>query len=234
MSDEAERRCPTCGALVSAEADWCGQCYSPLGPKAAERRGEREPMPASVPAPTAVDTRSEPETEGRVVPLQAREGEPAWPCAVCGNRNPIELDVCAACGTPFARSLQEPERPPDVPPRTAMLWSLAFPGLGHLRCGKAIDGVARAVLFLWTGGLALLLVLSRSGKGGLGPIGALIALFLLAALVVYATSALDAHRLASGEPPLVSSRVLLWGSAGLMVLSVVLAAALTVSAVRSR
>ncbi len=31
-----ERRCPTCGALVSADASWCGQCFTPIRERAVE------------------------------------------------------------------------------------------------------------------------------------------------------------------------------------------------------
>src|SRR5262249_17984360 len=42
-----ERRCPNCGALVSEDAEWCGQCFTNL----------REPSPAPpVPAPAVAET----------------------------------------------------------------------------------------------------------------------------------------------------------------------------------
>ncbi|MBI2238088.1 MAG: hypothetical protein HYU54_06140 [Actinobacteria bacterium] len=223
MSRVDERRCPNCGALVSAEAEWCGQCYASL----AARSLEDPPAPARGAALSAAQRKG-------VVPVQAREGEPAWPCSVCGNRNPIDLEACAACGTPFAHLLREPERRVDVAPGSALAWSLVFPGLGHLRCGRSFDGVARVILFLWTAGTVVVLLLSRSGKAGLGPTGPLLILFLAAALALYATSALDAFRVASGDHPLVSSRMLLWGSAGLVLLSVVMATIISVGAVRSR
>ncbi len=229
MAEEAERRCSTCGALVSAEAEWSGQCYSSLEPREPEAAPE-----GSARAAAAASPRDGSPAAAAVVPVQAREGDPAWPCPVCGNRNPIELESCAACGTPFARLLQEPEVRPDVAPLSALRWSLAFPGLGHLRCGKGFDGLARAVMFVWTAGTVAVLLVSRSGAGGLGPTVPLLSLFLVGALLVYATSALDAYRLAAGEPVLVSSRTLLWGSAGLVLLSVAVATAITVGATRSR
>ncbi len=221
-SEGADRRCPTCGALVGPEAEWCGQCFSSLVPKAEEGARVR----------SAVSMRRDPATPQGVTPLHARPGDPAWPCPVCDNRNPIELQACAACGTPFGHGYGEPEPPPDVEPRSAFLWSLLFPGLGQLRCGKAFEGAARAVLFTWTLGAAILLLVSRSGKGGLGSLGPLFGLFAVCAFVVYALSALDAHRVASGEGPLVSARMLLWGSVGLIVVSAALAALVTIRAVR--
>jgi ribosomal protein L40E len=40
-----ERRCPNCHALVSADADWCGQCFTPLRPKS--DTPETPPVPSA-------------------------------------------------------------------------------------------------------------------------------------------------------------------------------------------
>ena len=37
-----ERRCPTCGALASPEAEWCGQCFAPLDRVGARNEAEAE------------------------------------------------------------------------------------------------------------------------------------------------------------------------------------------------
>ena len=235
-----EQRCPNCGALVSADAGWCGQCYAPL--KAAPKEPDAVP-PIGETSAAEGETRGEgpgeePEATAtaaeasKVVPLQARKGEPAWPCPVCDNRNPIELDVCAACGTPFARLLQEPERRPEISPQSALLSSLVFPGLGHWKCGKPFDGLARAVLFAWTLATVVVIALSRSGKDGFGATIGLLGLFLVATVLLYALSALDAHRIASGESELVTSRILLWGSAGLMLLAAIVATLITLPALQ--
>ncbi|HXF36884.1 MAG TPA: hypothetical protein VNO17_06860, partial [Actinomycetota bacterium] len=84
-----ERRCPTCGALVARDAGWCGQCFSPLGGSAAPQGGARAAAPAPTEVPQARST--------------SRRAPAAWPCPVCDHRNPIEAEVCAVCGTPFAR-----------------------------------------------------------------------------------------------------------------------------------
>ena len=89
MSD-VERRCPNCGALVSEDAEWCGQCFTDL-------RQPPPPPPAppvGTQEPAGVVT--DPETAGRP------KGDPFWPCSVCGAHNPIVLEVCETCGTPFA------------------------------------------------------------------------------------------------------------------------------------
>ena len=209
----SERRCPTCGALVFADADWCGQCYASLRAPAAE------PV-RHAPVATA--------TEGRVAPEEEEEAEPAWPCPVCGNRNPIELNLCAVCGTSFARLFQDAEPGPRVPPRDAAVWSLALPGLGHWKSGRPLDGIVWMAISLWTVGTVVLMLLSRTGSSGLGPTIPLLVLFVAAIVVLWVTSALDAHRIASGVRPLVTSRALLWGSVALVILSVVLLATLVV------
>jgi hypothetical protein len=153
---------------------------------------------------------------------------------LCGNPNPIAVSLCLACGTPFARLFQEPGWAPEIDPRTAALWSLLFPGLGQWKCGRSLDGIARMVAFLVPFGTMLLLVVSRLGRGGLGSTALLFSLFLVASLVAWSTSAVDAYRAASGVQPLVAPRTLLWGLVGLILLAVALATAVALPAVRRR
>jgi ribosomal protein L40E len=210
-----EARCPSCGALVSAEAEWCGQCYARL-PRAVEAEGRR---------PTIVETPG----GGR---LDVSGDRPAWDCPVCGERNPIEATTCSTCGTPFTRLFEQPVERPEIEPQTAAVWSLVWPGLGHWKAGYRGEAIARIVLFAWTFGTLVALVVSRFGKGGLGATLPLFALFLASAAAVYVLSALDAYRLAGGGPPLVSSRVLLWASAAVVLVSVILATLVTLPAAR--
>lgn len=87
-------------------------------------------------------------------------------------------------------------------------------------------------MFGWAFGALLILLVSRFGKGGLGPTFPLFLLFVGASLMIYVLSAVDAYRLASGDPPVVSSRALLWTSAGLVFLSVLIATFVTLPAAR--
>jgi hypothetical protein len=130
----------------------------------------------------------------------------------------MELDLCPTCATPFTRLFEEPVERPDVDPRNAAKWSLVFPGLGHARIGRSAEGVARGVLFLWSFGTALLVLLSH--PSGLGVIKGLAVLFLLAAVLAYALAAVDAFRQAAGDGPVLSPRALLYGTAGLVIMSV--------------
>jgi hypothetical protein len=160
------------------------------------------------------------------------DGKLTWTCPVCEERNPIEATACAVCGTPFARLFEEPRPGPRIDPQTAAVWSLVFPGLGHWKAGRRFEAIARMVLFAWTFGTLAVLLATRFGKGGLGPTLPLFVLFLAAAAAVYVLSAVDAYRVAGGDQPLVSSRVLLWSSAALVVLSVLIASFVTLPAAR--
>ena len=142
-----------------------------------------------------------------------------WPCAVCGSANALERDTCDACGAPFSRLFQEPEARPDVAPMTAGKFSLIFPGLGHAVAGRKPEGVARAILFVWCAGTALLL-LTAQPAGGLGLLAPMALAFLLGSLAWYLVTAVDAYRVASGERQIVSTKVMLYGVAALIMLSV--------------
>jgi hypothetical protein len=168
-----------------------------------------------------------------VAPAQPgqREGVPTWTCPSCDHVNAIELDRCEVCGTPFAQLFAEPETRVEISSARAVGWSLLLPGLGHWMAGRKLDGVARMALFVWTFGAVVVLFLSRS-SGGLGKGGALLGLYGVSAVGVYAISAIDARRIAAGEEPVVSSRVLLWASVGLVVVSVVLATLLALPITR--
>ncbi len=220
---DVDRRCPNCGALVAVDAEWCGQCFVDLRPR------REDPGPPSMVSPTAsVGYRAAAADAGRAAGEAAADAgavssdEAWWPCSVCGARNPIELEACARCGTPFADLMREaPTDRPSAEPKEALAWSLIFPGLGHRAVGRPLDGLSRGVLFGMSFAMALLL-----GFAGVrsGPTFVVFALFLLAALVAYAGSAYEAYRLALGGDLLVGSRPLLWVLVGLILLSVVMLA----------
>jgi ribosomal protein L40E len=222
-----ERRCPTCGALASADAEWCGQCFSPL--ERAGSRTEADSPATSPPTGTAGPTTIRGASGGAI---EVEGGTLAWTCPVCETRNPIEANECSTCGTPFGRLLAEPKAAPEVEPQTAAVWSMLWPGLGHWKLGRRTDAVARIVIFGWAFGALLVVLVSRFGKGGLGPTFPLFVLFLGASLMIYVVSALDAYRLAAGDTPVMSSRALLWTSAALVFLSVLIATFVTLPAAR--
>jgi hypothetical protein len=192
-----DRRCPNCGALVSEDAEWCGQCFTSLR--------EPEPPPA-VPAPARADATSAADTgaTAATVAPPARE-EPTgafWPCPVCG--------------TPFAVVMRGETRR-EVDPAKAFRRSLLYPGLGHAMLGYALDGFARGAVFT----LAVLVVIFLPLSVPSTPLTILsIVLSLAAAVGIYALSAVETRRLTQRQGLLVESRFLLWGAVGLMMVTV--------------
>ena len=216
----AGRRCPDCGALAGPDAEWCGQCFRSLveSPPAPELAAEPAPRHAVVAAASAESATGE---------RLARA--PVWPCPACGNENPIELDACAVCGTSFATLMRRDDVPPPVDPTDALKASLLFPGLGHRKVGRSLDGLARGVLFSVLASMAA--TIFASGVNTSGTIG-VFALFLGAALLVYVGSALEAYRLAEGGQPFLSSRALLWATVVVIIGSVLLLAVSVVTVAR--
>lgn len=230
------RRCPNCGGLVGADAEWCTQCLTRLDRAA----GASPPAPAvpapeipagppggEIPPPPPPPPPGQP-TGGPVAPPpQSAAGRPirtskrglVWACPTCHRENPIEAMSCEVCGTPFGTLLKEPEVAPRSDPGRAMAYSLLFPGLGHVVAGRAADGVARAVIFAYAAATAIIILVMTGG--GPGPFLSLLVASALVAVSLYVVSAMDAARVARGEPPQVTARILLYGGAGLILLTVV-------------
>ena len=74
------------------------------------------------------------------------------------------------------------------------------------------------MLFLWSLATAVALVMFHAPKAA-GPLGPMAWLFFTATAAVYASSVVDSVRLARGEDQILSSRILLYGSAALVILS---------------
>jgi hypothetical protein len=190
---------------VAADAEWCGQCFASLR--------QAEPAPEPVAEPAAVAEAGGPGATGAAT----------WPCPVCQARNAIELDSCATCGTPFAVAMR---RGSDVgvtgvDPKEAVVRSLIFPGLGHSLAGRGGEGLARGALFVVT---SAMLALFLSAGVPSGPAATVVALYAVAALVLYFGTALEAYRIARGGPPFVTGRALVWALSGLILVTVVLLA----------
>jgi double zinc ribbon protein len=212
---EPEGHCPNCGAMVTADAEWCGQCFTSL----------RAPEP----------TRAGPVAAIRVVATdEARPGAGAsalrWPCPACGTENPIEANLCSVCGTPFGELFRQDEAPPHVDPSEAFRRSLVFPGLGHRAIGRGGEGLARGVLFVMCVAIALVAAISGAGAGAVllvaGAFGAL-------ALLVYLGSAYEASKMAQGSAPLVSSRAIVWAVSAVLMAAVFILAILITFATRA-
>jgi hypothetical protein len=140
-----------------------------------------------------------------------------WTCPVCEAENPLDRPACQRCGTPFGRLFEPEAPPPRVSPERAALLSLLFPGIGHFAAGKLADGMARAVLFAFSLGMVLAILLGGSEIGG--PLIPLVILFSGVSATLYAGTAVDAYRAARGEPPVFSTRMLLIGATVLLLVA---------------
>lgn len=227
----SEERCPNCGALVAADAEWCGLCLASL---------RLEPEPQHEPRPEMVVTGIEPdaltetpiatvtpgveasevsETTGdtdAIAVAAAGTAVPVWACPVCGNENPLEALLCPVCGTPFAKLFDEERMRPDVLPRDAAVVGLV-PGMGHLKCGRPADGLARMFFAIASLAFAALFALSTSA-GAASTV--LTGLFVLLVIFSIAESSYDAFRLASGDRELFDARTMLWVFVGAFGLAV--------------
>jgi Zn-finger in Ran binding protein and others len=234
-----DRRCATCGGLLGEGASWCGQCLTPVdlgrapagaptgssadvGAEAAARPGDSGTIGGNghAPAGEAAPLRSpRPEkTSGRFRTI----GEGLlWVCPECDMENPLESSACVRCGTPFRNLFQEKPAAPSIDPARAASLSMMLPGLGHWALGRRAEGIARAVVFLWTIGMGLAILVSAGGVDA-GPFRSLLLLLFAGAAIVYATTAADARRAALGAAPIMTTRMLLYGSTGLMFVIVVM------------
>jgi ribosomal protein L40E len=201
----ADRRCPNCGALVSGDAEWCGQCFTSL----------REPDPPPAPANTTPETVEATIPQAAAAPSEEPVGA-FWPCPVCGARNPIVLEACEICGTPFAAVMRGDTRQ-AADPQKAFARSLLYPGLGHAMLGYSIDGFARGAVFALSVCIAILLPLSVPTTG---LVVLAVVLAVATAVGVYVLSAVETKQLAQRRGLLLSSKVLLWGGVGLMMVTV--------------
>lgn len=220
------RRCPACGGLVSADLEWCSQCFTRFdhaGPETApeEEAAEGEPAgrespaagrPAEAGGPAKAGT-----GEGRAVRV-VEEGRVLWDCPGCGQDNDLDTSVCSRCGTTFGRLFEEPTPPPRTSPGRAALLSLLVPGAGHVAAGHAAEGVARAVVFAFTLGMVVAILAAGGGLGG--PLVPLVALFVGAAATLYLATAVDAYRAVRREPPVLSTRLLFIGATVLLLVVV--------------
>ena len=216
------KRCPKCGGLNPAEAEWCGQCLErfiartpPPPPPAPGTTG----TPGSPEAPEAASSTATTTAPGPVVAQKrgaftVTEEGIRWTCSRCDTENPLEESICAVCGTTFADSMRPPDDRPVRDPNTVAMYSLFFPGAGHWHLGLKGAAVARGVLSAWVVFVAVAAAVAGSTLMAVA--------FGLAAFALWALAAHDGYREARGEADAVilKSRTFVYVVIGLLVLMV--------------
>jgi hypothetical protein len=194
-------RCPFCGGLNAATAQWCGQCLEAF-PTVAETSPDdvatQSPLGATPEAPVTATADPAAPAAGpeftRGAFTVSAEGI-TWTCPTCETPNSIDSDVCTVCGTTFAQMVHPEPEPADKDPNTAALISLFFPGAGHAYLGMWSEAIARAVVSLWAIGVAIIAAFA-SGQAA----GRLITiLFGVVAFALWGVAANDAYRAARRE-----------------------------------
>lgn len=207
-------RCPDCGAGNAVDAQWCGQChrrFSAGGATAGARAQRDDDHAPGLSRTTAIEAQAAPPT------VETRDGEPIWICPACEAENPLEAPACSRCGSSFTSFFggTRMEATPRASGGTATWLSAAFPGLGHWSFGEKAPAITRAVLYVWTLGISILL-LFRPPAAGRGIVRGLGIVFALSAAGVWLLSLLETMRFAEGDRrPLIPPKALTWFSAAL-------------------
>lgn len=216
-------RCVRCGALNPDGADWCGQCLmrfgtpiplvAPARPEGSDRSPALDPPEGVAGADGATSAPARPPDLGRTVAvrlvpsssgrIRQVDGRLEWACPSCDEVNPIDEQACTVCGSPLLDLFRVPA-PPRPPRRAGVALGLSLlPGLGCWYAGSLAAGLIRLLLAgTW---LAALVVLWPRPEPALVLVKAL---FLVALVGLWVTSAVDALRLARHRRPLVDQRVL--------------------------
>ena len=237
------RRCPNCGGLVGPDAEWCGQCLTKLNDRPAEpapvaSEASEQGTEVAEPAATATGQRPAapervnggPRGDGRTTTGEASGSRVVrstpdgivWDCPTCDETNPIDSLTCRVCGTTFGRLFEPEDERPKVEPGRAAVFSLFFPGAGHIVAGHRAEGIARAIIFMFALATGLLALFASLRGAGSGLFTMVMILGLGAAAILYVLSTLDAGRAAQGVAPIVSTRILLYGAVGLMLTTLTL------------
>jgi ribosomal protein L40E len=200
-------RCPACGASNPADSAWCGQCHARFG---------AEPPSAGTPSNASPADGAEHGPFGHPS-IASRDGTVVWTCPACNGENPIEATVCGRCGSNFATffSGRKAVEAPRGSAASAVWASALLPGAGHWIYRAVGQALARAVMYVWTVGIAIML-LARPPAAGRAVVRGVGMLFALAGAAVWLLSMLETLRMREGDRrPLIQPRVLTWFSAAL-------------------
>jgi ribosomal protein L40E len=127
--------CPSCGAGLRPDAQWCSLCYHDLRPAAAPvvapqpspEHGGDDPLTAplldlllpTAPATAPVAPPPAVPVPMAAAPVAAAAAEVTWPCTRCGAHNALTANACRDCGSPFLGGAAEAP-------------ALVLPGVGDL------------------------------------------------------------------------------------------------------
>lgn len=213
--------CPACGARNSETAEWCTLCAVRLGSAPEHVSSEAPPRAASAREPSATEAAdsgvsrpdpAEPPTSATAGAGATRSGtgEPRWTCRVCGDTNPLSVNLCGTCATSiFAAHGADHERELD---RERAAGRQYLPGAGYAALGDLATGAMQVAVL----GLAILFaVLLFSGGKNVGG-----AACLLAGSVVWGVGAVDVAGRLEGRGPLLDGARLL--GAALVIVVIVL------------
>jgi hypothetical protein len=206
-------RCPNCGALNAADAEWCNQCLTVFSPQEPEPEPEPEAEPARAevavpvaPAGSDVALASDPDT-APAAPAQpvatktvgaftVSDAGITWTCSVCDSVNPLDASVCGVCGALFAETVREKPEVVERDPNMAAMLSLFFPGAGHAYIGQWGQATARGIISLWALLVVTIAVFSKDQPGS----KTIALIFGLVAIGLWLLAAHDAYREAKHEP----------------------------------
>lgn len=204
-------RCPSCGASNAADAEWCGQCLHRFGGAAvpADPRPALRAGPSGVPAARTT-------TAGPLVQTRA-DGAPLWTCPACETVNALAASECTRCGSRFTSFFpnESEKRSARLSNDAAIGLTAALPGVGHWGFHEVPAAVARALLYVWSVGIAIML-LARPPASARALVRGVGVCFALSAAAIWLLSMLETMRLTAGDRrPLIPPKSLTWFTAGL-------------------
>lgn len=207
---------PVAEAEITDELSALGRADALQEPEEPQTAEPEKPEPETLP-PAPLLTPPPPVSN---VPVRfLRDGERVrWVCPTCATLNDVERSACRICGTMMARLFAPPQQKKVSgrrPATATLVLSAVLPGLGHVAEGEGAAGAARAVLYLWTLAIGLLLVLRPPAKGR-PVVRAVGIVFTVAAGVVWLIAIVESLRLMKGDRrPLVPPKTMTWVTAGL-------------------
>lgn len=246
----SERRCPQCGGLVAADAEWCGQCLNRLTDVPAE--------PA-----TAIET-AEPEA-APIVPPEEVPSQEQQPAPDLDDEAPAEPVLESVPRAPVPRRPRTAGTPAD-PFRMVdgqMVWNCpvcdqqnSIETITCPRCGASFGdlfsggpprapvssstAISRSLILPGLGHLvagqtaegiargvlflwavgSLIGILLVKGDGSSSTVRGFLLIYGILAAGLYVATAMDAARAARRQPPLIPLRWLFYGAMGLMAVTV--------------